>query len=140
MTVRVSLLVGGLLVVSLLGAMVTAPMVAGESTANEEGHVTLVLQVCNFGWVAAGKGVTGRESLIPVAYERVDVKVEGAWVSGKTDQYGRVEFSLKPDLYHIRFYYHSGGLFHPFRVTYDEVVVDITSIPAGCTYQYLYVI
>jgi len=134
MTVRLSLLVGGLLVVSLLGAMVTAPMVAGESTANEEGHVTLVLQVFRFGGTGAG------ESLIPVVYHRrVDVKVEGAWVSGKTDQHGRVEFSLKPDLYHIRFY-HSSGLFHPFRITYDEVVVDITSIPAGCTYQYLYVV
>ena len=116
--------------------MVTAPMVAGESTANEEGHVTLVLQVCRFGSTGPGS----IEALGPNMYDQVDVKVEGAWVSGTTDEHGRVEFSLKPDLYHIRFYYHSGGLFHPFRVTYDEVVVDITSIPAGCTYQYLYVV
>jgi hypothetical protein len=134
MTVRVSLLVGGLLVVSLLGAMISAPTVAEESTANEEGHVTLVLQVCKFG--SAGEGAAGK-ALMPNADQRVDVEVEGAWVSGKTDKYGQVEFSLKPDLYLIRFY-HSGVLFH--RHAYDEVMVDITSIPAGRTYQYLYVV
>jgi len=110
-----------------------ATMLPLTTLANEEGHVTLVLQVCKFG------GGSSIETLGSHGYKRVDVKVEGAWVSGETDNHGRVEFSLKPDLYHIRFH-RSGGLFRPFRDVYDEVVVDITSIPAGCTYQYLYVI
>jgi len=114
-----------------------ATMLPLTTLANEEGHVTLVLQVCKFGFVG-GTGGSG-EVLMPHARNQVDVKVEGAWVSGETDKHGRVEFSLKPDLYHIRFH-RSGGLFRPFRDVYDEVVVDITSIPAGCTYQYLYVI
>ena len=120
------------MVVSLLGAMVTAPMVAGESTASEEGHVTLVLQVLK---PRAGEGGWG---IVLATHHRVDVKVEGAWVSGKTDQDGQVEFSLKPDLYPIRFYA-TKHLILP-NILYDEVMVDITSIPAGCTYQYLYVI
>ena len=112
-----------------------ATMLPLTTLANEEGHVTLVLQVCRFGSTGPGS----IEALGPHMYNQVDVKVEGAWVSGETDNHGRVEFSLKPDLYHIRFH-RSGGLFRPFRDVYDEVVVDITSIPAGCTYQYLYVI